>query len=52
MDNKTVEGLWVRIREQSNSLMGDILLGVSYRSPGQEEVGDEIVLRQLEKASH
>lgn len=31
--------------------MGDILLGVCYRSPDQEEVEDEVVLKQLEKAS-
>lgn len=49
MDDKTVDSLWVRIREQSN--MGDVLLGVCYRSPDQEEVEDEVVLRQLGKVS-
>lgn len=50
MDEKTVESLWVRIREQSN--MGVILLGVCYRSLGQEEGEDKVVSRHLEKASH
>lgn len=45
MGDEKAEGLWVRVRGQTN--MGDVV-GVFYRLPGQEEV-DEI-FRQLEKS--
>lgn len=45
MGDEKAEGLWVRVRGQTN--MGDVV-GVFYRLPGQEEVDE--VFRQLEKS--
>jgi len=44
-----VESLWVRIKGQPH--MGDIIVGVYYRPPHQEEEVDEAFYRQLQAAS-
>jgi len=46
---KRVESLWVRIKGESH--MGDIIVGVYYRPPDQEEEVDEAFYRQLQAAS-
>lgn len=38
MDKKPNEGLWIRIKKQSK---GDIIVGVCYRLPDQEELEDQ-----------
>ncbi|KAJ7422536.1 mitochondrial fission process protein 1 [Pitangus sulphuratus] len=44
-----VECLWVRIRGKANK--ADILVGVSYRPPNQEDEDDELFYEQLEDVS-
>jgi len=44
-----VESLWVRIKGQPH--MGDVIVGVYYRPPEQEEEVDEAAYRQLKVAS-
>ncbi|RMC12129.1 hypothetical protein DUI87_11264 [Hirundo rustica rustica] len=44
-----VECLWVRIKGKANK--ADILLGVSYRPPNQEEEVDNLFYKQLENVS-
>ena len=44
-----VESLWVRIKGQPH--MGDVIVGVYYRPPDQEEEVDEAFYRQLQAAS-
>jgi len=48
-DEEEVESLWVRIKGQAH--MGDIIVGVYYRPPDQDEEGDEACYRQLKVAS-
>ena len=48
-DEERVKSLWVRIKEQAH--MGDIMVGVYYRTPDQEEEVDEAFYRQLQAAS-
>ena len=43
--NDKVESLWVRIRESANK--ADILLGVCYRPPNQDEKMDKVFYEQL-----
>ena len=50
MGDEPTESLWVRIKEQNN--IGDIVVGVCYRPPDQEEQVDEAFYRELEVASH
>ena len=50
MGEKPNEGWWVKIKEQTG--MGDILGGVCYRPPDQEEQADEALHRQRGAASH
>ncbi|KAF1425232.1 hypothetical protein FQV24_0000448, partial [Spheniscus mendiculus] len=47
-DNR-VECLWVRIREKANK--ADIMVGVCYRPPNQDEETDGIVYKQLGEVS-
>jgi len=47
--DEQVESLWVRIKRQAH--MGDIMVGVYYRPPDQEEEVDEAFYRQLQAAS-
>ncbi|KAF4803558.1 hypothetical protein TURU_015076 [Turdus rufiventris] len=53
MDDETnddeVECLWVRIKGKANK--ADILLGVCYHSPNQEEEVDNFFYKQLENVS-
>ncbi|KAK4815696.1 hypothetical protein QYF61_006679 [Mycteria americana] len=44
-----LECLWVRIRGKANK--GDIVVGVCYRPPNQDEETDELFYKQLEEAS-
>ncbi|TRZ14453.1 hypothetical protein HGM15179_012649 [Zosterops borbonicus] len=44
-----VECLWVRIKGKANK--ADILLGVCYRPPNQEEEVDNLLYKQLENVS-
>ena len=45
-----VESLWARIKERTDK--SDIIVGVSYRPPDQEEQVDEALYRQVRAASH
>jgi len=47
-DNK-VESLWVKIRGRADK--ADILVGVCYRLPNQDEETDEVFYEQLAEAS-
>ncbi|KAK4812337.1 hypothetical protein QYF61_017114 [Mycteria americana] len=47
-DNK-VECLWIRIRGKANK--ADIVVGVCYRPPNQDEKADELFYKQLGEAS-
>ncbi|KAK4829693.1 hypothetical protein QYF61_006068 [Mycteria americana] len=38
MDDEPIESLWVRIKRQTN--LGNVVVGVCYRTPYQEEVDD------------
>ena len=49
VDEEQVESLWVRIKGQAH--MGDIVVGVYYRPPDQEEEVNETFYRQLKVAS-
>ncbi|XP_062466520.1 uncharacterized protein LOC134159318 [Pezoporus occidentalis] len=44
------ESLWVRVN--GNIAMGDITVGICYRPPDQEDSMDEVLYRQIGKASH
>jgi len=44
-----MESLWVRIKGQAH--MGDVIVGVNYRPPDQDEEVDEAFYRQLKVAS-
>ncbi|XP_075302833.1 uncharacterized protein LOC142365677 isoform X1 [Opisthocomus hoazin] len=48
-DEERVESLWVRIKGQPH--VGDVIVGVYYRPPDQEEEVDEAFYRQLQAAS-
>lgn len=43
--NDRVECLWLRIRGKANR--ADILVGVCYKLPSQDEEADEILYKQL-----
>ena len=47
--NDKVECLWVRIRGKANK--ADILVGVCYRPPNQDEETDEVLYKQLAEVS-
>lgn len=47
-ENK-VESLWVKIRGRADK--ADILVGVCYRSPNQDEETDELFYEQLAEAA-
>jgi len=44
-----VECLWVKMREKANK--ADVLLGVFYRPPNQDEEADEAFCKRLAKVS-
>jgi len=44
-----VRSLWARMRGKVNT--GDIVVGICYRSPGQEDKIDEAFSRQMEEMS-
>jgi len=48
-DEEQLDSLWVRIKGQPH--MGDIIVGVYYRPPDQEEEVDEAFYKQLQAAS-
>jgi len=48
-NHEQVESLWVRIGERGNK--GNLLVGVYYRPPDQEELTDEAFTLQLQEAS-
>jgi len=48
-DEEGVESLWVRIKGQPD--MGDVIVGVHYRPPDQEEEVEEAFYKQLQAAS-
>jgi len=48
-DEEGVKSLWVRIKRQPH--MGNVIVGVYYRPPDQEEEVDEAFYKQLEAAS-
>ena len=43
--NDNVESIWIRIRGMANKV--DILVGVFYRQPNQDEETDEVFYKQL-----
>ncbi|GAB0208021.1 mitochondrial enolase superfamily member 1 [Grus japonensis] len=45
----TVESLWVRIKGQANK--GDVVVGVYYRPPSQDDATDELFFKELREAS-
>jgi len=47
---KQVESLWVRIRDRGEK--GNLVVGVYYRPPDQEEPADEAFFLQLQEALH
>ncbi|KAM9591177.1 uncharacterized protein ACIBXB_006074 isoform 2-T3 [Morphnus guianensis] len=49
MDKEPNESLWVRIKGRAGT--GDIIVGVCYRSPDQEDRADEALYRQIGAAS-
>ena len=48
-DEEPVESLWVRIKRQPH--MGDVIVGVYYRPPDQEEEVSEAFYKELKAAS-
>ncbi|GAB0203333.1 hypothetical protein GRJ2_002798900 [Grus japonensis] len=50
MDEELTESFWVRIKGRAGA--GDILVGVCYRSPYQEDRAEEALYRQIGAASH
>jgi len=50
MDEELSNSLWVRIKGRAGT--GDIMVGVCYRPPDQEEWVDEALYRQIGAASH
>jgi len=48
-DEEGLESLWVKIKGQPH--MGDVIVGVYYRSPDQNEEVDEAFYKQLQAAS-
>ena len=48
-NHEQVGSLWVRIRERGNQ--GNLVVGVYYRPPDQEELIDEAFFLQLQEAS-
>ena len=49
MDEELTESLWVRIKGRAGP--GDIIVGVCYRPPNQEDRADEALYRQTGAAS-
>ena len=49
MDEESTESLWVRIKGRAGT--GDIIVGVCYRPPDQEDQADEALYRQIGAAS-
>jgi len=49
VEEEQIESLWIRIKGQAH--MGDVIVGVYYRPPEQEEEVDEAFYRQLKVAS-
>ncbi|GAB0208910.1 hypothetical protein GRJ2_003356700 [Grus japonensis] len=49
MDEELTESLWVRIKGRTGA--GDIIVGVCYRPPDQEDRVDEALYRQIGAAS-
>jgi len=49
-DEEPTDSLWIRIKGRAGT--GDILVGVCYRPPGQEDQADEALSRQIGTASH
>jgi len=45
MDEELTDSLWIRIKGRAAT--GDILVGVCYRPPGQEDQADEALSRQI-----
>lgn len=44
-----VESLWVRIKGRTNK--GDVVVGVYYRPPGQDDSADKLFFTELREAS-
>ncbi|GAB0179062.1 hypothetical protein GRJ2_000371500 [Grus japonensis] len=49
MDEELTESLWVRIKGRAGA--GDVIVGVCYRPPDQEDRADEALCRQMGAAS-
>ena len=49
MDEELTESLWVRIKGKAGT--GDVIVGVCYRPPDQEDRADEALYRQMGAAS-
>ena len=49
MDEEPAESLWARIKERTDK--ADIIVGVHYRPPDQEEQVDDALYRQIGAAS-
>ena len=49
MDEEPTESLWVRIKGRAGT--SDIIVGVCYRPPNQEDQADETLYRQIGAAS-
>ena len=49
VDEERVESLWIRTKGQTHT--GDVIVGVYYRPPDQEEEVDEAFYKQMKPAS-
>ena len=49
MDEEVTKSLWVRIKDRAGT--GDIIVGVCYRPPDQENRADKALYRQMGAAS-
>ena len=50
MDEDLTKSSWVRIKVKAGT--GDIIVGVFYRPPNQEDQADEALYRQIGAISH
>ncbi|GAB0179153.1 hypothetical protein GRJ2_000380600 [Grus japonensis] len=50
MDEEPIKSLWVRIKGRAGT--GDIIVGICYRPPDQDNQADEALYRQIRAASH
>ena len=51
IDEEPSESLWVRIKGRAGAGTGDIIVGICYRPPDQEDHADDALYRQTGAAS-